>query len=63
MAQRWQTPIIGELIMALSKPNVNAVAEVARMIEVQRAYELGQSFLDAEDSRIRDFLRTAGNRS
>ena len=27
--------------------------EIARMVEVQRAYELGQSFLDAEDQRIR----------
>ena len=31
--------------------NVNAVGELARMIEVQRAYELGQSFLDSEDER------------
>lgn len=43
--------------------NVDPVRQIARMIEVQRAYELGQSFMDAEDSRIRDFLRTAGQRS
>jgi flagellar basal-body rod protein FlgF len=48
---------------ALEASNVNPVAEIARMIEVQRAYELGQSFLDAEDSRLREFLRTAGARA
>ncbi|MFW5654217.1 MAG: flagellar hook-basal body complex protein [Roseicyclus sp.] len=48
---------------ALEASNVNPVAEIARMIEVQRAYELGQSFLDAEDNRQRDFLRTVGARS
>ncbi len=38
--------------------NVNPVVEVARMIEVQRAYELGQGFLDKEDERVRSALRT-----
>lgn len=47
----------------LESSNVSAVAQISRMIEVQRAYELGQSFMDAEDNRIRDFLRTAGQRS
>lgn len=47
----------------LEQSNVDPVVQVARMIEVQRAYELGQSFMDAEDNRIRDFLRTAGQRS
>lgn len=47
----------------LEQSNVDPVAQVARMIEVQRAYELGQSFMDAEDKRIRDFIRTAGQRS
>ncbi len=47
----------------LEQSNVSAVAQISRMIEVQRAYELGQSFMDAEDNRIRDFLRTAGQRS
>ncbi len=47
----------------LEASNVDPVLQVARMIEVQRAYELGQSFMDAEDTRIRDFLRTAGQRS
>ena len=48
---------------ALEASNVDPVGQIARMIEVQRAYELGQSFLDAEDGRIRDFLRTVGARS
>ena len=46
----------------LEASNVDPVGEVARMIEVQRAYELGQAFLDREDNRIRDFLRTMGQR-
>lgn len=33
--------------------NVNAVTQLARMIEVQRAYEMGQSFMEAEDERVR----------
>lgn len=37
----------------LEELNVDAVFEISRMIEVQRAYELGQSFLDREDQRIR----------
>ncbi len=38
--------------------NVDPVGQVARMIEVQRAYELGQSFLDSENDRIRNALKT-----
>jgi flagellar basal-body rod protein FlgF len=30
------------------------------MIAVQRAYELGQGFLDAEDDRVRSVLQTLG---
>lgn len=44
----------------LEGSNVNPVVEITRMIEVQRAYELGQSFLDKEDERIRGVLRTFG---
>ncbi|MEO1137002.1 MAG: flagellar hook-basal body complex protein [Pseudomonadota bacterium] len=32
--------------------NVNAVIEISRLIEVQRAYELGQQLLKDEDERI-----------
>lgn len=35
----------------LESSNVNAVMEITRMIEVQRAYELGQAFLDRESDR------------
>ncbi|WP_265500091.1 flagellar hook-basal body complex protein [Paracoccus beibuensis] len=37
----------------LEESNVDPIFEITRMIEVQRAYELGQSFLDREDQRIR----------
>ncbi|MBU2956890.1 flagellar hook-basal body complex protein [Paracoccus sp. 1_MG-2023] len=37
----------------LEESNVDPVFEITRMIEVQRAYELGQSLLDREDQRIR----------
>jgi flagellar basal-body rod protein FlgF len=41
----------------LEDSNVNPILEVGRMIEVQRAYELGQSFLDKEDERIRSVIQ------
>lgn len=44
----------------LEESNVNPVSEVARMIQVQRAYELGQKFLDAEDGRARSVIETLG---
>lgn len=44
----------------IEQSNVNPVKELARMIEVQRAYELGQSFLELEDSRVREAVRTIG---
>lgn len=44
----------------LEKSNVDPVQEMSRMIEVQRAYELGQSLLDREDERIRSTIRTIG---
>jgi flagellar basal-body rod protein FlgF len=44
----------------LEQSNVNAVAEMARMILVQRAYEYGQKLMDQEDARIRQVVRTLG---
>ena len=41
----------------LEGSNVNAIGQVTRMIEIQRAYELGQSFLEAEDERVRGALK------
>ena len=37
--------------------NVDPILQVARMVEVQRAYELGQSFMEREDERIRSALK------
>lgn len=45
----------------LEQSNVDPITEVARMIEVQRAYEAGQSFLEREDERIRAVVQTLGN--
>jgi flagellar basal-body rod protein FlgF len=44
----------------LEDSNVEPVSEIARMIEVQRAYELGQTFLDNEDQRTRGVIQTLG---
>jgi flagellar basal-body rod protein FlgF len=44
----------------LEDSNVNAISEMARLIEVQRAYENGQKFLDREDERIRNVVQTLG---
>ncbi|MGB3625694.1 MAG: flagellar hook-basal body complex protein [Henriciella sp.] len=43
---------------ALEQSNVEPVLEVARMIEVQRAYEAGQALLEREDQRIAKFIST-----
>lgn len=42
----------------LEGSNVNPVQEITRMIDIQRAYEMGQGFLDSEDNRIRSVLQT-----
>jgi flagellar basal-body rod protein FlgF len=42
----------------LEGSNVNAVAEITRLITVQRAYEMGQNLLDREDARIRNVIQT-----
>lgn len=47
----------------LEESNVNPVVELSRMIEVQRAYELGQSLLDSEDQRLGEAIRTLGRTS
>ncbi len=38
--------------------NVDAITQLARMIEVQRAYEMGASFLESEDQRVRQALES-----
>ena len=51
-------PALGSRMMQgfLEDSNVNPIIEVSRMIEVQRAYELGQKFLEREDARIRGVI-------
>jgi flagellar basal-body rod protein FlgF len=55
-------PAEGATVMQgmLEDSNVEPVSEIARMIEVQRSYELGQKFLDAEDERVRGVISTLG---
>lgn len=55
-------PVEGATILQgmLEDSNVEPVSEIARMIEVQRAYELGQKFLDAEDQRVRGVIQALG---
>ena len=40
----------------LEGSNVNAIHQMSRMIEIQRAYEMGQSFLTSEDERVRNAI-------
>jgi flagellar basal-body rod protein FlgF len=42
----------------LEESNVDPIKEIARMIEVQRAYEMGQAFMEREDERIRSVIST-----
>lgn len=44
----------------LEASNVDPVLEIARMIEVQRGYEMGQGFLEREDQRLRSVLNLVG---
>ncbi|MEM6617588.1 MAG: flagellar hook-basal body complex protein [Pseudomonadota bacterium] len=63
VAEGGINPVDGGVIRQgyLESSNVNPVTEVTRMIEVQRAYELGQSLLERDDERIRAVIRTLGN--
>ncbi|MDA8746714.1 flagellar hook-basal body complex protein [Litoreibacter sp.] len=40
----------------LEGSNVNPVGEIARMIQVQRAYEMGQNFMEKEEDRLRSIM-------
>lgn len=54
-------PADGRMVQGfLEQSNVNAVSEMVRMIEVQRAYESGQKLLDLENRRISDTVKTLG---
>lgn len=45
---------------AIETSNVNPITEIAHLIEVQRAYEMGQKFLDTDDQRIERAVRELG---
>lgn len=45
---------------ALEQSNVNPVLEIARMIEVSRAYEMAQTVIDDENDRIQETIQTLG---
>lgn len=47
---------------ALEASNVSPVLEMARMIEVQRAYEAGQTVLEREDQRVTQLISTVRDR-
>jgi len=44
----------------IEESNVNPVEEITRLIEVQRAFEIGQSMLADEDERIRSTVEQLG---
>ncbi|WP_138472255.1 flagellar hook-basal body complex protein [Poseidonocella sp. HB161398] len=60
--QQPPVPVEGAVILQGFKEdsNVEAVLEMARMIEVHRAYEQGANLNKSEDERIRNVLRTLG---
>lgn len=45
---------------ALESSNVSAVTELARLIDVQRTYELSKSLSDSENDRIEQTVQTLG---
>lgn len=45
---------------ALEESNVDPVNEIARMIEVTRAYEMAQSLIEDEDNRVREAIDSLG---
>lgn len=45
---------------AIERSNIDPVGEVARMIEVSRAYEIAQSVITDEDERVRETIRKLG---
>lgn len=61
-AETQTVPVEGARVLQgfLEQSNVNPILEIARMIEVQRAYEYGQKLMDQEDARIRLVVRTLG---
>jgi flagellar basal-body rod protein FlgF len=48
---------------AIEGSNVSAVTEIAKLIEVQRTYEMGQKFLQTDDERVLRAVRQIGQTS
>ena len=44
----------------LENSNVNSVTEISRLIEVQRAYEMGQGLMQREHDRMTNTIQTLG---
>jgi len=44
----------------IEESNVDPILEMARMIEVQRAYEHGMKLVESEDERIKNVVQTLG---
>lgn len=42
----------------VEKSNVDPITAIARMVQVQRAYEMGQSFMESEDERVRSAVNS-----
>jgi flagellar basal-body rod protein FlgF len=61
-AERGFTPVETPRVrqFALEGSNVSPVAEIANLIEVQRAYESGARFVQDEHERIRNAVRELG---
>ncbi|MEQ9692702.1 flagellar hook-basal body complex protein [Shimia sp. SDUM112013] len=53
-------PVVAGRVMQgfLENSNVNTIGQLTRMIEVQRAYEAGQSFLEQENDRVLNTVKT-----
>jgi len=57
----YEPALGGRMIQGfLEDSNVDPIQQITRMIEVQRAYELGQSFMNKEDERIRGVIQALG---
>jgi flagellar basal-body rod protein FlgF len=55
----YETALNGKMMQGfLEESNVNPITQIGRMIETQRAYELGQSFMEKEDERIRAVIQS-----
>ena len=62
LAEAAVEPVINPSVFQgyIEQSNVSPIHAMARMVEIQRAYELTQTFLDREDERIRNVVRSLG---